>query len=427
MHLQDLWSIFHPAAELFGNLRDDPPYAPHCPINLPLSCQNHSTIPDSCCFEHPGGIFLQTQFWDYDPSAPDLNRDQLERELGPLDSFTIHGLWPDNCAGGYEQFCDPSSTIRDVSTLLKSEQFNSDEHGLEYSGEELLEILSRYWKGIRGNDEPLWIHEFNKHGTCIKTIKPNCYSRWEDSNTEVKTIDFHKQAVYDYFRVAYNLYKKLNTSEILAAKGIVPSTKKVYTRQEIEKALNEGFHGLQVHLVCDRNQAINEVWYYHVLKGSLLGQQFVPIPAVGARHSNCPESGVKFLPKGYHVPSRRPLLTGFVKLSGQSGFLVKNGHWMTKGTPATFSLLDNPFGDYYLRSRNGLCGFNNDGALQCNRGSQGAAQFGYDEASGGYLTYAGSPQWNADSRPQGMRQAPIYHGDSGAIVFKLKFEKRRQY
>ena len=49
--------------------------------NLQLSCHNSSAVEDLCCFNSPGGLLLQTQFWDYDPAT------------GPSDSWTVHGLW----------------------------------------------------------------------------------------------------------------------------------------------------------------------------------------------------------------------------------------------------------------------------------------------------------------------------------------------
>lgn len=45
-----------------------------------LSCQT-TDVQDTCCFNTPGGLFLQTQFWDTNPVT------------GPVDSWTIHGLW----------------------------------------------------------------------------------------------------------------------------------------------------------------------------------------------------------------------------------------------------------------------------------------------------------------------------------------------
>lgn len=52
-----------------------------CPNDTPLSCNNSTAVPDSCCFNAPGGALLLTQFWDTDPAT------------GPSDSWTLHGLW----------------------------------------------------------------------------------------------------------------------------------------------------------------------------------------------------------------------------------------------------------------------------------------------------------------------------------------------
>jgi len=49
--------------------------------NTQLSCHNTSVVEDLCCFNAPGGSLLQTQFWDTKPVT------------GPVDSWTIHGLW----------------------------------------------------------------------------------------------------------------------------------------------------------------------------------------------------------------------------------------------------------------------------------------------------------------------------------------------
>lgn len=49
--------------------------------NSPTSCRNSSAVQDLCCFNAPGGLLLQTQFWDTNP------------QTGPVNSWTIHGLW----------------------------------------------------------------------------------------------------------------------------------------------------------------------------------------------------------------------------------------------------------------------------------------------------------------------------------------------
>lgn len=51
-------------------------------ILSPVSCHNHTIQRNTCCFNAPGGHFLQTQFWDYDSPT---------NFSGPSNSWTIHG------------------------------------------------------------------------------------------------------------------------------------------------------------------------------------------------------------------------------------------------------------------------------------------------------------------------------------------------
>ena len=56
--------------------------APKCPIDGPVSCHNSTPAGDSCCFVHPGGQILLTQFWDTDVHVG-----------GAEEDWTVHGLW----------------------------------------------------------------------------------------------------------------------------------------------------------------------------------------------------------------------------------------------------------------------------------------------------------------------------------------------
>jgi ribonuclease T2 len=58
-----------------------------------FSCENTTAIEDSCCTVAKGGLVLQTQFWDTYTGF------EKESQLLPKDSWTVHGLWPDNCDG----------------------------------------------------------------------------------------------------------------------------------------------------------------------------------------------------------------------------------------------------------------------------------------------------------------------------------------
>ena len=71
-----------------------------CP-NPSLSCQNGGgSVSDTCCTNYPGGQFALTQFWNSDPHAGPPGY------LGPNNTWTIHGLWPDHCDGRFDSVCD---------------------------------------------------------------------------------------------------------------------------------------------------------------------------------------------------------------------------------------------------------------------------------------------------------------------------------
>lgn len=371
-----------------------------CPSSIPLSCSNDTVVKDSCCFEYPGGVLLQTQFWDYSPS------------IGPNDSFTAHGLWPDNCSkdGSYQQFCNSKLNVGNVEQVLQS-----------FGEDELIANMKKYWKNMNGDDASLWKHEFNKHGTCVNTINPSCYG--DDFKTN--------QNVVDYFKIAMNLYEKLPTFEWLSEAGIVPSHDKTYTKDEISKALADKF-GSEVYIACDRNNGLQEVWYFHQLKGSLLGEQFHHIDSFS--NSKCPNQGIKFVPKdNYKNPGTNPsqtktssppkptgdYQTGFVKLKNQQGCLIKNGQWYVSGTCATYRLQAAEFGGYNLRSNGGYCALDNNGDLSCSQSNE-PFQFGYDESSK-LLSVNGQETWHADKTPSGFQKVPVAPGD-GEVQFNLKFE-----
>lgn len=407
----------------------------YCPIDLPSTCRNMTEIRDSCCFEYPGGVFIQSQFWNYRPSQVGLNDSQIVSELGPLDSFTVHGLWPDNCDGSYEQFCRKELFIDDVYYLLNNGNFEGTE--------ELYDYMDLTWKSnVVGGSESLWIHEFNKHGSCIKNLYSNCYERWYSS--EMKSDENEKlwkqRGVIDYFNTTVNLFKKLHTYKALENHGIVPSIDTTYSKLEIEAALKESFDNKEVFINCDRNNIINEIWYYHLLQGSFLNEEFVPISVdeLGKKKpsSRCKNDGIRYYPKGYIPKGRIPNpprngQRGVIRLSTKGeeekiGFLIKNGHWMTRGTPSNYQLIKSPFGNYNLKSRLGYCATDNNDEFGCHfKNVQQASQFEYNEETG-FIGYSNKFEWGSSNKPRNSEQEKLYivTDDDNELDYKYKLQMK---
>ncbi|KAI0101575.1 ribonuclease Trv [Nemania sp. FL0031] len=237
--------------------------APSCPLDGPISCNNQSAA-DSCCFIHPGGRLLLTQFWDEEVHVG-----------GGEEDWTLHGLWPDLCDGSYDQYCGMTPRFNNITAVL--------EH---YGQEELVESMNRYWIASYGTNEHLWTHEFNKHGTCINTLAPSCYGESYTSGVEV----------VDYFVRAFGLFRMLDTFRALQRVGIEPDSSKTYALADVKAAL-EDFSGSRVILKCSRHGVLHEAWYVWFVKGSLQSGELVPArDSFKGDHSNCPAQ-VRYLPK----------------------------------------------------------------------------------------------------------------------------------
>jgi len=132
-----------------------------------LSCHGSST--NTCCYNSPGGLFQQVQFWDTNPAT------------GPSSSWTIHGLWPNNCDGTYSEDCDESRAYTNITQLLKAAGQTS-----------VLSYMQTYWVSDDESNEAFWDHEWETHGTCISTLKPSCYT---DYTPGEEAVDFFTRVV----------------------------------------------------------------------------------------------------------------------------------------------------------------------------------------------------------------------------------------
>lgn len=151
---------------------------PDCPV-AQLSCHN-TTIISSCCLLSPGGQLLQTQFWD----------SNLSTDLPT--SWTIHGLWPDNCDGTYLENCDSFRAYKNISAILQAAGDSS-----------LVDYMQTYWISNDETAEKFWENEWSEHGTCVSTLNPTCYTQYQP-----------QEEVVDYFTKVVSLFKSLETYQV---------------------------------------------------------------------------------------------------------------------------------------------------------------------------------------------------------------------
>ncbi|KIO26102.1 hypothetical protein M407DRAFT_24547 [Tulasnella calospora MUT 4182] len=228
-----------------------------CPVDA-VSCQNVSGL-NSCCVETPQGLLLQTQFWNFKPAK------------GPVDSWTVHGLWPDYCDGNFKVGCDPSREYPNIREVLT-----------ENGKEDLLRWMEEFWVGIP-NNEYLWSNEWNRHGTCMSTIAPKCMPEGSATGLDAAI----------YFQKTADAFKSVPTYKFLASAGIEPDTTKTYSLNELESAFKTAYGFLPL-LEC-KNNALTAISYYFHLKGTITDGTLVPLDAL--KRTKCPETGIRYLPK----------------------------------------------------------------------------------------------------------------------------------
>ena len=276
----------------------------------------------------------------------------------------------------------------------------------------------------QGNDQNLWWHEWQKHGTCVSTLTPSCYG-----------LDYRPQEeVVDYFRAAVAVYQQLPTYTWLADAGILPSTTRTYTLAEIQTALRLR-HGADVSLGC-KGAKFDEVWYHFDVRGSMQTGQFVASIPDGGK-TTCPQVGIRYPPKGggggggggWH-PTHRPSQTAGPMPTGTSapftgkgvlnvytangehhGCIISGGTWYVSGTCAKFLATqvdeESALGGktFSLRSNKGDCGVVK-GKLVCANSIRKPSTF--SESEEGLLVLGHNATFFADTVPRGWKQVPVY-------------------
>ncbi|KZP31110.1 ribonuclease T2 [Athelia psychrophila] len=229
--------------------------------SLQYSCENTTVVTDSCCSVVKGGSVLQTQFWSTYTGL------EKEGQLLPKGSWTIHGLWPDNCDGTYDSYCDlkrqydvaPSPNVTDNGTPVPPYKGPSlDTYIKQFGRYELLAYMETYWINQGAPNWEFWGHEFSKHATCTSTFDVACYG----SNYK------EHMDLINFFDAVIRAYKRYPTYDILASAGITPSNKTTYPLSAIQNAV-KGQVGALPYFGCTNNGTVlTEVWYYHHVLGT---------------------------------------------------------------------------------------------------------------------------------------------------------------
>lgn len=253
-----------------------------------FSCNAPGTVSsESCCYENYG-IIMQTQFWDYDTSLLDKKKREMYRaevdsgvrkRASVEETFTIHGLWDDLCDGSYKQFCNADlefTSSDDIEDVLVN----------QFGRQDLYDFMLQYWISNTGGDlgaKKLWVHEYNKHGTCFNTLQPRCF-----------TGDYEKfENAVAFFQKVIEVWTNLPTYSFLSQAGITPTADSQYALSDVQAALAAGHDGKQVYVGCTSG-AISEIWYYHEVKGNVLNGQYKAIDTL--TDTTCPDQ-VWYLPK----------------------------------------------------------------------------------------------------------------------------------
>jgi ribonuclease T2 len=102
------------------------------------------------------------------------------------------GIRPDRCDGTYDANCDPSREYSNISQIITG------------AGKtDLINYMNTYWKDYQGQDETFWEHEWGKHGTCISTMQPKCYTGYQPT-----------EEVVDFFQKTVDLFKTLPSYDV---------------------------------------------------------------------------------------------------------------------------------------------------------------------------------------------------------------------
>ncbi|TCD64320.1 ribonuclease T2-like [Steccherinum ochraceum] len=331
-----------------------------CSTSGQASCHNTSHVSDLCCFESPGGLLLQTQFWDTNPTT------------GPSNSWTIHGA------------------------------------------SDTLSFMQQFWVDINGQNEQFWEHEWSTHGTCYSTLETSCLPSGSPKGAEAVA----------FFNTVVKLFKTLPTYDWLAKAGITPSTSQTFTLATLTSALKsasgvtpsldcDGKNINQISWYFNLKGSLLDGQFVPIdapEKGSCAttGLKYPPksgAPSTTTSGGSSPTGS----PPG-SLPAKAHLT------AGSTGGLLTAGTWSTQ-TPATFSLSGST-SSFTMSTSKGNCGVSG-GKLTCGSGVSASTFSAQTSGSKLLLASGGSTAFTSDATPSGTTQETIFTGSSHSVDYTI--------
>jgi len=207
--------------------------------STPLSCTSAARGLDSCCTPTYGNLVLEQQW------IPGY---------GPEDAFTLHGLWPNTCSGaqGPKNGCDDTRQYTDISSYFDSS---------------LLNEMNTFWPSDQGDNNQFWIHEWQKHGTCVSTLAPDCLDSSNYNTGDEVPLYFGKALE---LRGKYDIYAAMSK----AGYGTSSGARDGFNTDDVVAAIRRAY-GVTVQLSC-KGSAINGVRMWFDVQGA---DGYVPVNA----------------------------------------------------------------------------------------------------------------------------------------------------
>ncbi|KAK5099491.1 Ribonuclease T2 precursor (RNase T2) [Exophiala xenobiotica] len=172
-----------------------------------------------------------------------------------------------------------------------------------------MEFMTKHWLSLDSRNANLWSHEWNKHGTCISTLEPQCYNK--DKSMPHSPQEPADGDVLDYFTHAALLYSTLPTFDFFARHGIVPSYEDTYELDHLRQAIRDSQHGHEATIRCRNHNELSEIWYSFNVRADL--RHALDLWWDGNKQWNswvpADPQGIRYLPKDGQKPVPSPTAT----------------------------------------------------------------------------------------------------------------------